>query len=109
MKVEVFAGEKRVLVKLIEEEIKSNVTESGIILEEEKTNKAKIKKGEIVAYPDPEIELGIGIGDIIHFEEYHGRKIFIQGKEYFSVETDKILAFETTFNMKDLESLSYEV
>ena len=94
MSKEFYAGIGRVIVEIKKEEEKKE--ESGIILGEEKSTKAKILRGEIVYIAMREDDTFFDyVGDIVHFEEYNGRRIDLgDGRELYSVEEDKILCLE---------------
>lgn len=77
---------ERVLVKVIEEELR---TASGILLPE--TAKEKPQRGEVVAVGDAE-EIPVQVGDQILYAKYSGTEIRLDGVDYLILEASDILA-----------------
>ncbi len=83
----------RILVKALDQEVK---TKSGIVLPEsaqEKSNEAKVvavgpgkyNDGKLIA---PEVK----VNDLVLYSEYAGQKVKIDGEEYQIIREDDILA-----------------
>ena len=85
----------RVLVKPVQEEDKK--TKSGIIIPET-INKEKPEQGRVIAVGEGKYENGklvasrVKVGDTIIFSKYSPDEIKVEGKEYYILKEENILA-----------------
>ncbi len=77
---------ERVLVKVIEEELR---TASGILLPE--TAKEKPQRGEVVAIGDEE-DIPVQVGDQVLYAKYSGTELRLNGEDYLILDVSDILA-----------------